>query len=98
MHHQRRIDAVERAGARHQLLAAAVLLRRRAEQPDARRKRGTELGQGERGAERGGRDQVVAAGVADAGQRIVLGEQRDERTVARAEIDGERGRQAVGAW
>ena len=77
VHHQRGVDAVERAPPRHQLLAAAALLGGRAEHAHAPGQLAAERRERERRADAGGRDQVVAAGVADLRQRVVLGEQRD---------------------
>ena len=47
VHHQRRVDAVEGALARHQLLAAAVLLGGGAEHTDAPRQALAERGEGD---------------------------------------------------
>lgn len=52
--------------------------------------------EGECGADAGGRDHVVPARVADPGQRVVLGAQRDGE-LARAVNSLERGGDAVGA-
>ena len=79
MDHHCRVDAVERAGARHQFLAAAFLFGRRPQQTHRAAQTIADRGEAERRPERGRSDQVVAAGVADAGQRIVFGEQGDER-------------------
>ena len=84
MRHECRVDAVERTRTGQQLLSVAALLRGRAEEdytaghgPGVRASRGTE---GEE-RPRGGRgDEVVAARVSDAGQRVVLGEEGDRRS------------------
>ena len=60
-------------------------------------KRARERRERERGAERRGGDQVVAAGVADAGQRVVLGEQRHAGAARAAELGGEGRLEPVGA-
>ena len=79
MNHHRRIDAVERAGSRHQFFAAAFLFRRRPQQPNGAAQAIANGDQAERGAQSGGRDQIVSARVADAGERIVFGKQRNAR-------------------
>ncbi len=77
--HERGVDALERAPAGEQDLPAASLLGRRAhhDHPSAQL-----LGQrrgGQAGAEAGGGDDVVPAGVPDPGQRVVLAQHRDRR-------------------
>ena len=71
--HHRHVDIVEAAGSRHDDLAAVELLRRRAEDDDARVGRIQRPDQRRRGADSDGRDEVVAAGVANLRQRVVLG-------------------------
>ena len=83
---------VERALARHQLLAAAALLGGRAEHAHAPGQPRAERREREPRADARGRDQVVAAGVADLGQRVVLGEHARRRARSRAELGRERGR------
>ena len=96
MHHQRRIHTVERAGARHHFLAAALLLRRCAEKRDGAGQLILHVVQGERRAQGGGGDEVVATGVADAGQGVVLGQHGDvAATGAETRLKGRR--QTVGA-
>ena len=96
MNHHRRVDAVERAGARHQFFAAAFLLGRRPQQRTVPHRRSRIAARPSVAPKRGRRDQVVAAGVADAGQRIVFGEQVDERAGrAAGEVALESGLEAV---
>jgi hypothetical protein len=75
-------DALEQPVVEHHLLAREVFLGRRAEKHDLARQRRALRGQRERGADRGSRDDVVAAAVAEASERVVLGEDRDARSVA----------------
>src|SRR2546428_4177630 len=80
--HHRRVHVLEDPRL-HQLdLARAALLRGRPDHLDAAREReGAERhGQGHPRARARGRDDVVAAGVADAGQRVVLGHDCDRRS------------------
>ena len=77
--HHRRVDAVERALLGHEDLAAAALLGRRAEDDDPAAELVGERGGGQPGAEPGGADDVVPAGVADAGQGVVLAQHGDRR-------------------
>ena len=80
--HHRGVDAVEGPGSDHEDLAAAALLGRGAQDHDpsaaaprpARRRRAR--------AEPGGGDDVVPAGVADAGQGVVLAQHGDGRARA----------------
>ena len=88
MDHHRRVDAVERAFARHHLLAAEAFLRRRAEIAHAAGQSPVQLRQRHRGAKARRRDDVVAAGMADAGQRVIFGEDRDGRAAVLAELGG----------
>ncbi len=77
VHHQRCVDVVEGALVQQQLLAADVLLRRRAQhhEPHVGRRQGAL--ETDCAAQPGGGDQVVPAGVADARQRVVLQEVSD---------------------
>ncbi len=87
VHHQRRVDAVEGALAGHQLLAAAALLGRRAHPHHAAGELLAHRGEREERADAAGRDHVVAAGVADAGQRVVLAEHGDRRPLAERRLE-----------
>ena len=77
VHHHRRVDLVECAVPGHADLAPAALFGRGAHDPQ--RASGL-LGDDRRrqtGAEPGGGDHVVAAGVTDPGQRVVFAQHRD---------------------
>ena len=93
--HHRRGDVVEGSGVEQQHFSAARLLRWRADQ----RHRETEvvghLSQRQRGADCGGRDDVVAAGVSDLRQRVVLGANADDQRTA-AVVGPKRGVQPAG--
>ena len=95
MQHHRGGDVVEHAGLQHQHLAAAGLLGGGAEQHDRQVQLVGDLGQRQRRADRGRRDDVVPAGVSDAGQRVVLGADADDQRAA-AEVGAERGVQPAG--
>ena len=56
--------------------------------------RAVQFGKRQRGAEAGGGDDVVAAGMADAGQGVVFGEDGDRRTAILSELRRIGGRQA----
>ncbi len=88
MDHHRRIDAFEGALARHQFLAAETFLRRRAEIAHAAGQAAVEFRQGQRRAQSGRRDDVVSAGMTDAGQRVVFGQDGDGRSALLAELGG----------
>ena len=77
--HHRRVDAVEHAGFEQRILppppsSAGVPISSTCPPSSA-----ADPGQRQERAHGAGRDQVVAAGVADLGQRVVLGEDRDPR-------------------
>ncbi len=91
--HRHRVHPLEGAAVEHDDLAAAALLGRGAQDCDSAGRVGPLLGDGDRGGAGGGADQVVAAAVAEPGERVVLGEQRDRRPVAAAVLPAERGRQ-----
>ena len=92
VNHHRGVDSREDAALDEPHLAAAALLRRGADDQDAPGRQaiahGREPGTG---ADAGGRDGVVAAGVPDARQRVVLAEDRDGRPFAGLERRAERG-------
>ena len=75
--HHRGVGAVERAALEQEDLAPAALLGRRAEHRDRQPDVVGHRGQGHARADGGGGDEVVAAGVAHAGQRVVLGADHD---------------------
>ena len=71
-------------------LAAALFLCRASDQEHRPRRAIQDGPHRQRGAERGGPDQVVAAGMPQAGERIILRHERDPRP-ARSRQAGERG-------
>ena len=75
--HHRHVDAVEGAPLEQQDLAAAALLGRGADDPHGHAEVVGHGGQGQARADGGRGDHVVAAGVADPGQRVVLGADGD---------------------
>ena len=79
---QRRVEALEQAVVDHDLLAAPPLLGRRAEEDDLAGQLVGERREGDRGPDPRGGHRVVAAAVAEPGQRVVLGEDPDPRPVA----------------
>lgn len=95
VHHERRVGVVERTRVQQVHLAAEPLLGGGAEhghpQPGGLRQRR----QDESGTDRGRRDDVVAAGVSDLGQGVVLRAQ-DDVGVPGAEAGGEGSGQSVG--
>ena len=78
MHHHRRAEAVEEARLGHRDLAAATLLGRGADNLDRSVHVGDGPAQGDPGAHRPGADQIVAAGVAQPRQRIILGQDAND--------------------
>ena len=97
MRHQRQVRTLERPALEHHDLAAAPLLRRRAEQRHGEAEVVGDPSQREGRSDRRRRDDVVAAGVTETGQRVVLGaEHHVERAGARGgphrrlepEVDG----------
>ena len=105
VHHDGGIHPLERAGACHQLLTGVGFLGGRAvvEDPAAERLgAGSErIRQGKESAQPGYRDDVVAAAVTDARQRVVFGENRDGAVcggvvVGAGELHFERGIQTEG--
>ena len=97
MHHHRRVDALERAFARHQLLAAAAFFGRCAKKAHTAGQLVAQLGESQCRAQPRCSDQIVAAGVADPGQCVILSQDRDARRIRSAELALESGVQAVGA-
>ena len=96
MDHHGGVRVRERAPLQEQDLAARVadFFRGRAEDADGQPHVVGHFGRGERGADRGRGDDVVAAGVADAGQAVIFGANRDvQRPAARPRH--ERGGQVV---
>src|SRR3989442_10575131 len=85
--HHRGVHRLEDAALDEPHLAAAALLGGRADDLDATlRQLVAKRGQRGAGADAGGGDDVVAARVTDAGQRVVLAEDRDRRSLTR--LDG----------
>ena len=76
VHHHGGVHAGEGAALEHEDLAAAALLGRGAEHPDAESDVVGDRGQGQPRADGRGRDDVVPAGVAHVGQSVVLGADR----------------------
>ncbi len=93
--HHRRGDVVERARLQQQSLAAARLLGGGADQHDREVQFVGDVGQRERGADRGRGDDVVPAGVPDPWQGVVFGADADDQRPA-AEVGAERGVQTSG--
>ncbi len=79
MEHHRRVDFLEDAGVDQPDLAAATLLGRRADDEHATAQAIERLGQRNPGPGGGGRDQVVAAAVAEPTKRVVFGEEGNRR-------------------
>ncbi|BDH58790.1 hypothetical protein MTP03_37290 [Tsukamurella sp. PLM1] len=77
VHHARTGDTVEHPALQHEHLAAPGLLRGRAVHLDGDPELVRDGRERDPGAEARGRDDVVPTGVADAGKRVVLGEDRD---------------------
>ena len=95
VHHERGVDVVERAVPRHQLLAGPALLGGSAEPDHSARQPVLHPREREEGSHPGHRDDVVAAGVADARQRVVLRQDRDRGAVGAADLRAERRLHAV---
>lgn len=75
--HHRERQVVEAPRLQHADLPAAALFGRGAEHADADAEVGGDVGEGLGGAHGGRRDDVVTAGVAEAGERVVLRDQAD---------------------
>jgi hypothetical protein len=96
VHHHRRVHAVERAPLEQVHLATAAFLGRRTDQVQGDAQLVGEWRQRQRGTDGSCGDDVVTTRVADAGQRVVLGADREmERAVADRRL--ERGRQLADA-
>jgi hypothetical protein len=96
--HHREREVVEAPGVQQRDLPAAALFGRGADDADADAEVGGDAGEGLGGAHGGGGDDVVAAGVAEAGQGVVLGDEADGGDAgagAGAVLGDERGGQAV---
>ncbi|WP_371801297.1 hypothetical protein OHA38_37365 [Streptomyces sp. NBC_01732] len=92
VHHHRHCHIVEGAAFEHQHLAASLLLGRGAEELHPAAEFVGDRGQRDRRARTGGADDVVPAGMADLGQRVVLRAHPD-RQVTTAVLGGQRRRQ-----
>nr|WP_201791094.1 hypothetical protein [Nesterenkonia sp. PF2B19] len=92
MDHQGHGVVVKAAPLQHEDLAAAVLLRGGADDLHGETELVRDGGQSDGGADGGGGDDVVPAGVADLGQRVILGADPDDK-VAGAVPGGEGGGQ-----
>ena len=94
VHHHRRVTPVEGAPFEHEDLAAAALLGRRAEHLHGDAEVVGQGGQSQAGADRRRGDDVVPAGVTDAGEGVVLGADGDGQRPAAG--GGDEGRRQVG--
>ena len=92
MHHHRRADVVEYSAFEHEDLAATGFLGGRTDHADGDAEFVRERGQTDARADRGRSNDVVPARVSDAGQRVVLGAEREHQVTA-AEPGIEGGRQ-----
>ena len=96
---QRRVEALEQAVVDHDGLAAPPLLRGRAQEHDLAGPVVADRGERDRRPDARRRHRVVAAAVPETGQRVVLGEDPDARTIG-AEPAGDpaadRGLEAAG--
>ncbi len=95
--HHRGVDASEGTGVEQPDLAAAALLRGRADEIDRAREGIALPREREERAQRAARDEVVPAGVSDLGERVVLGEDGDLRPCAAADARAEGGGEAAEA-
>ena len=93
--HHRERQVVEAPRLEHRDLPAAAFFGRGAEHADADAQVGGDAGQGLGGAYGGRRDDVVTAGVAEAGEGVVLRDEADGEG-PRAVFGDERGGQARG--
>ncbi len=86
MDHDGRVDAVEGTGPGHDFFAGVSLFGRGAQEDDGARDCCrvffVQCVDGEEGADAGGGDDVVTAGVSDLGQGVVFGEDCDRPTVS----------------
>ena len=95
---ERRVEPGEQAVADHDPLARATLLGRRAEEHDLAGQLGSQRGERDRGTDPRGGHRVVAAAVAEPGQRVVLRQDADPRPLpspAAGEDAADGGRQAA---
>ena len=92
VHHGGRVDAFQGASPGHDLLAALALFRGGAQIDNPAGKRGwvvaDELDECDERAQSGHGNHVVTAAVADAGQGVVLGHDRDGAVAFRVEVFG----------
>ncbi|CAM5452128.1 hypothetical protein SCALM49S_05627 [Streptomyces californicus] len=95
VHHHRGVHPVERAGVQQQRLARAPFLGRGADHAYGQAEFVRVRGEAEGGADSGGGDEVVSAGVAEAGQGVVLAGDGHGHGPG-ADGGAERGVQAVG--
>jgi hypothetical protein len=99
MEQEGRVESVEQAVLDHDRLAAATFLGRRAQEHDLARELAGDRGQPDRRPDTGRGHRVVAAAVAQTGQRVVLGEDADpwrRPAPATAPDRPDRGRQRSG--
>ncbi len=95
MRHHRHRDVVERPGLQQQRFATAGLLGGGAQQRHPQAQVVGHLGQRQRGTHRRRGDDVVAAGMPDLGQRVILGADPDNQRSA-AEVGAKGGVQTTG--
>jgi hypothetical protein len=95
MHHYRHRQVVEDSGVEQQHFSAAELLGGCAQQGNRQAQLVGDLGQCQRGAHCRRGDDVVAAGMTDSGQRVVLGAHADGQGTA-AEVGAKSGVQSTG--
>ena len=77
VHHHGRADAVKGPSLQQVLFATAAFLRRGADNADASPQLVGQNGRGQPGTQSGGGDDVVAAGMPDLGQGVVLADHRN---------------------
>jgi hypothetical protein len=84
--HERGVDVREDPRLDERDLAVAALLRGAADDPDASAQLRPDVAQREKGACCRRPHEVVPARVTDAGQRVVLGAEREDRTIPAAQL------------